>query len=87
MPEKRNIETDVPSRLDRLPWSSWHIKIITALGTSWMLDGLQVTLVGSLAGILEDKKALALTDPQVAAGATTYLAGAVTGAVLSSKAC
>ena len=82
MPEDRNIETDVPARLDRLPWSSWHIKIIIALGTSWMLDGLQVTLAGSLAGILEDKKALALTDPQVAAGATTYLAGAVVGAVL-----
>lgn len=82
MPEERTIETDVPARLDRLPWSGWHIKIIVALGTSWMLDGLQVTLAGSLAGILEDKKALALTDPQVAAGATTYLAGAVMGAVL-----
>ncbi len=78
----RTIETDVPARLDRLPWSSWHLKIIVALGTSWMLDGLQVTLAGSLAGILEDKKALGLTDPQVAAGATTYLAGAVTGAIL-----
>lgn len=78
----RQIETDIPARLDRLPWSSWHMRIITALGTSWMLDGLQVTLAGSLAGILEDKKALALTDPQVAAGATTYLAGAVAGAIL-----
>jgi MFS family permease len=78
----RTIETDVPARLDRLPWSSWHLKIIVALGTSWMLDGLQVTLAGSLAGILEDKKALGLTDPQVAAGATTYLAGAVAGAIL-----
>ena len=58
------------------------MKIIVALGTSWMLDGLQVTLAGSLAGILEDKKALGLTDPQVAAGATTYLAGAVAGAIL-----
>src|SRR5579875_2797797 len=82
MAQDRTIETDVPARLDRLPWSSWHLKIITALGTSWMLDGLQVTLAGSLAGILEDKKALGLTDPQVAAGATTYLAGAVAGAIL-----
>lgn len=78
----RLIETDVPARMDRLPWSSWHLKIIVALGTSWMLDGLQVTLAGSLAGILEDKKALALTDPEVAAGASTYLAGAVAGALL-----
>lgn len=82
MPQDRTIETDVPARLDRLPWSGWHVKIIVALGTSWLLDGLQVTLAGSLAGILEDKKTLGLTDSQVAAGATTYLAGAVLGALL-----
>ena len=46
------IETDVPARLDRLPWSGWHRRIIIALGTSWMLDGLQVTLAGSLAVLL-----------------------------------
>ncbi len=72
----------MPARLDRLPWSSWHLRIVIALGTSWLLDGLQVTLAGSLVGILEDKKALGLTDPQVTAGATTYLAGAVFGALL-----
>src|ERR1700712_1132681 len=82
MVEDREIETDVPARLDRLPWSAWHRKIILALGTSWMLDGLQVTLAGSLAGILEDKKTLGLSDPQVAEGANAYLAGAVMGAVL-----
>lgn len=80
--EEQQVETDVPARLDRLPFSPWHRKIIVALGTSWLLDGLQVTLAGSLAGILEDKKALGLSDPQVTAGATTYLAGAVTGAIL-----
>jgi MFS family permease len=78
----RTIETQVPARLDRLPWSRWHVRIVTALGTSWLLDGLQVTLAGSLAGILEAKNGLALTAPQVTAGATTYLAGAVIGAVL-----
>jgi MFS family permease len=82
MPESRTIETDVPSRMDRLPWSGWHRKIIVALGTSWMLDGLQVTLAGSLAGILEDKRTLGLSDQQVAQGASAYLAGAVTGAIL-----
>ena len=81
-PNDHTIETDVSARMDRLPWSSWHWMIITALGTSWLLDGLQVTLAGSLAGILEDKSGLALTDPQVAAGATTYLTGAVLGAIL-----
>ena len=80
--EERTVETEVPARLDRLPWSRWHVRIVTALGTSWLLDGLQVTLAGSLAGILEDKNGLALTAPQVTAGATTYLAGAVLGAIL-----
>ncbi len=80
--QERTVETQVPARLDRLPWSRWHVRIITALGTSWLLDGLQVTLAGSLAGILEAKNGLALTAPQVTAGATTYLAGAVIGAIL-----
>ena len=76
------IETQVPARLDRLPWSRWHTRIITALGTSWLLDGLEVTLVGSLSGILESRAGLRLTDPQVTGAATTYLAGAVFGALL-----
>ena len=80
--EHRTVETQVPARLDRLPWSSWHTLIITALGTSWLLDGLEVTLVGSLSGILESKSGLGLTDPQVTGAATTYLAGAVCGALL-----
>jgi MFS family permease len=80
--ENQIIETDVPARLDRLPWSRWHARIITALGTSWLLDGLEVTLVGSLSGVLESKNGLSLTDPQVTAAATFYLAGAVTGAIL-----
>ncbi len=74
-------ETNIPERMDLLPWSRWHVRIITALGTSWLLDGLEVTLVGSLSGILESKNGLSLTDPQVTAAATIYLAGAVTGAL------
>ena len=80
--ENETIESDVSARLDRLPWSRWHTRIILALGTSWLLDGLEVTLVGSLSGILESKKGLSLTDPQVTAAATIYLAGAVIGAIL-----
>ncbi len=76
------IETDIPERMDRLPWSRWHLRILTALGTSWILDGLEVTLVGSLAGILESKAGLSLSDPQVTSAATIYLAGAVCGALL-----
>jgi len=76
------IKTDIPVRLDRLPWSAWHTRIIFALGTSWLLDGLEVTLVGSLSGVLESSSGLRLTDPEVTGAATTYLAGAVLGALL-----
>ena len=77
----QTVETDIPQRLDRLPWSSWHTRIIVALGTSWLLDGLEVTLVGSLSGILQSKQGLSLSDPQVTGAATMYLAGAVLGAL------
>lgn len=82
MPKAQSVETNIPARLDRLPWSKWHLKIIIALGTSWLLDGLEVTLAGSLAAILKDKKALGLSDAQVGAAATSYLAGAVLGAMV-----
>jgi MFS family permease len=82
VPNGQTLETRIPARLDRLPWSGWHLRILTALGTSWLLDGLEVTLVGSLAGILTSPQGLSLTDAQVTAAATTYLAGAVCGALL-----
>ena len=78
---ERIIETSIPARMDALPWSPWHLRILTALGTSWILDGLEVTLVGSLAGVLESHDGLSLTDPQVTSAATIYLAGAVVGAL------
>jgi len=78
----RTLETDLPNRLDRLPWSGWHVRIITALGASWLLDGLEVTLVGALSGILQSKDGLQLTDTEVTGAATTYLAGAVLGALV-----
>ena len=49
------IETDIPARLDRLPWSRWHWKILIGLGTVWILDGLEVTIVGSIAGAISAK--------------------------------
>jgi MFS family permease len=79
--ENRTVETDIPQRLDRLPWSRWHVKMVTALGITWLLDGLEVTLAGSLASLLQDKRALGLTGMEVGASATGYLAGAVTGAL------
>jgi MFS family permease len=79
------IESDVPARMDRLPWSRWHLRIVVALGTSWILDGLEVTLVGSLSGVLQSKNGLSLSDQQVTGAATVYLAGAVIGALLFGR--
>jgi MFS family permease len=76
------IESDVPARLDAMPWSRWHWLIVISLGATWILDGLEVTLAGSLGGILTRPETLGLTDTQVGASATAYLAGAVIGALL-----
>ena len=75
-------ETDVPARLDRLPWSRWHWLVVVALGITWVLDGLEVTLAGSVAGVLKDKASLGLTDTEVGLTAAAYLSGAVLGALL-----
>ena len=74
--------TNVPARLDRLRWSSFHSSLIAALGTSWIIDGLEVTLVGSLASVLTLPAALGLTPGEVGEAAGAYVAGAVIGAVL-----
>src|SRR5215468_485213 len=76
------IESHVPARLDRLPWSSWHWLIVVSLGATWILDGLEVTLAGALGGVLTRHETLGLSDAQVGASATCYLAGAVLGALL-----
>jgi MFS family permease len=76
------LETNIPQRLDRLPFSRWHLVMVIALGITWLLDGLEVTLAGSLASILKLKSTLGLTDVQVGATATGYLAGAVAGALV-----
>ncbi|MCG7361370.1 MFS transporter [Roseomonas sp. ACRSG] len=74
-------ETDVPARLDRLPWDRFHWLIIIALGITWTLDGLEVTLVGSLAAAIHESPSLALSETQVGLSASAYLIGAVIGAV------
>src|SRR5436853_1852964 len=76
------IESYVPARLDAMPWSRWRWLIVVALGAIWILDGLEVTLAGSLAGILTNRETLGLTPTQVGASATCYLAGAVVGALV-----
>ena len=75
-------ETDVPQRLDRLPWSRFHWLVVTALGITWILDGLEVTLVGSLSGAIAQSPALHLSGGQIGLSASAYLSGAVVGALL-----
>jgi MFS family permease len=82
MANDETIESYVPARLDALPWGRWHWLIVLSLGVTWILDGLEVTLAGSLGGILTRPETLGLTDAQVGASATFYLAGAVIGALL-----
>jgi MFS family permease len=78
----RTIETDIPARLDRLPWARWHWMVVVGLGTVWILDGLQVTIVGSIAGRLTDPDSgLHLTATQVGAAGSAYIVGACLGAL------
>jgi MFS family permease len=76
------LSTDVPARLDRLPWSGFHWLMVVALGITWILDGLEVTLVGSLSGALTNDNSIALTGTEIGAAASTYLVGAVLGSLL-----
>src|SRR5688572_24364429 len=76
------LETDVPARLDRLPWSRFHTLVVVALGITWVLDGLEVTLAGAVSGALIASPVLRFTESQVGASASAYLAGAVLGALL-----
>jgi len=73
------VESDIPARLDRLPWGRFHTLVVAALGITWILDGLEVTLAGSLAGSL--KESLHLTNAEIGLAASAYLAGAVLGAI------
>src|ERR1700683_713002 len=74
------IETDIPARLDALPFGSFHTLVIVALGITWILDGLEVTLAGALSGELKDSSGLGLSNEQVGLSGSCYLAGAVLGA-------
>src|SRR5581483_10745726 len=78
-------ESDVPARLDRLPWSRWHWRMVIALGITWMLDGLEVTLVGAIGPVLMEPATLHLTAGQVGGTGSAYLTGAVTGALVFGR--
>jgi MFS family permease len=76
------ITTDIPARMDRLPWSRFHLLVVVALGITWVLDGLEVTIVGSIGPILKSPRTLGLTDHDIGSVAACYVAGAVVGALL-----
>jgi MFS family permease len=75
------IETDIAPRLDRLPWDRFHTLVVVALGITWILDGLEVTLAGSLAGAFEASRVLQFTTVDIGISGSAYLTGAVLGAI------
>ncbi|HEX4024940.1 MAG TPA: MFS transporter [Steroidobacteraceae bacterium] len=77
------VRTDIPARLDRLPWSGFHLLLVVALGVTWILDGLEVTIVGSIGPVLQNAGTLHLSSAQLGAVASSYVIGAVAGALLS----
>src|SRR5688500_5116467 len=84
-PMNRSLEpysTDIPARLDRLPWSRFHWLVVLALGASWAIDGLEVTLKGAVSGVLPDPRTLGLSSTEIGFAASAYLLGAVVGALV-----
>ncbi|MBW8715159.1 MAG: MFS transporter, partial [Variovorax paradoxus] len=79
------VHSDIPARLDRLPWSRWHWRVVVALGVAWVLDGLEVTLVGSIGAVLERPDTLGLSAGEIGWSGSIYIAGAVIGALLFGR--
>ncbi|WP_454624117.1 MFS transporter [Bradyrhizobium cenepequi] len=77
----RIIETSIPVRLDNLTWSGFHTRVVLALGITWILDGLEVTLAGALSGALKESPTLQFSNFDVGFANSAYLAGAVLGAI------
>ena len=75
------VETNIPARLDRLPWGRFHTLVVVALGITWILDGLEVTLAGTVAGALKASPVLQFSNADVGLAGSVYLAGAVLGAL------
>src|SRR5437764_323560 len=80
--EGRVIKTNIPARMDRLPWSRWHWLVVIALGITWIIDGLEVTLVGAISGVLERPETMHFSAAQIGLLNTAYLVGAVLGSLV-----
>jgi MFS family permease len=84
MPERMMshvVQTDIPARLDRLPWARFHTLVVAALGITWIFDGLEVTLAGALSGALKESPVLQFSNTDIGIVGSAYLAGAVLGAL------
>src|SRR3989442_4372659 len=79
--DKSIVETNIPARLDRLPWGRFHTLVIVALGITWILDGLEGTLAGALTGALKESPTLRFSNTDIGLASSTYLADAVLGAI------
>ena len=79
------VRTNIPSRMDRLPWSGWHWLVVISLGITWILDGLEVTIVGSISGVLKEPQTLHISDVQVGEAGSMYLIGAVLGSLFFGR--
>ena len=83
--EAGTIRSLIPVRIDRLSWAPFHTRMIIALGTAWMLDGIEITIAGAIGPVLADKATLNLSATEVGAIATVYLLGEVFGALLFGR--
>lgn len=80
------VSTDIPARLDRLRWSRFRLLVVVALGVTWILDGLEVAVVCAIGPVLQNRQTLGLSAEQVGSAGSTYVVGAVIGAVLAHEA-
>src|ERR671920_1054567 len=80
-PSGSTIRSLIPARIDRLSWAPFHTKMVMALGTAWVLDGIEITIAGAVAAVLTDDATLGLSTTQVGLIATVYLLGEVFGAL------
>src|SRR5437016_9857874 len=72
----------VPARMDRLPWSAFHTRLVLALGITWVLDGLEITIASLVGPVLQSTRTLALSSADVGRAASVYLVGEVAGALV-----
>ncbi|WP_433256437.1 MFS transporter [Streptosporangium sp. CA-135522] len=83
--QDRTIQTLIPARIDRLPWSRFHTRMVVALGVAWVLDGMEITIASAVGDVLRERQTLALTAAEVGLAATVYLLGEVAGALIFGR--